>query len=170
MHKSLNKYYWRVCVVNFSRSRGSAALCLTRSLQLYLSLIRRQTVPVVISSFRRIPEHSSLSSHTQYVRRDCPHLLSRNAVGGAARLVSNFGNDRSAAGFAKKGKCRPRWSCLDYFEFFLRTFVGFNTFSTHSTASADPSTMSEDLSSQPWSINKDDYELHEVIGMWSVAC
>ncbi len=24
--------------------------------------------------------------------------------------------------------------------------------------------MSEDLSSQPWSINKDDYELQEVIG------
>lgn len=38
-------------------------------------------------------------------------------------------------------------------------------FFTDSTASTDSSAMSEDLSSQPWSINKDDYELHEVIGM-----
>lgn len=69
-----------------------------------------------------------LTTHTQHVRREGPHLLSRNAVGGAARLVSNFGNDRSAAGFAKKGKCRPCSSCLDYFNFFLRTFSGFGAF------------------------------------------
>lgn len=66
-------------------------------------------------------------SHTQHVRRSGPHLLGRNAVGGAAKLVSNFGNDRSAAGFAKKGKCRPCWSCLDYFDFFSRTVFAFTT-------------------------------------------
>lgn len=69
-----------------------------------------------------------LTTHTQHVRREGPHLLSRNAVGGAARLVSNFGNDRSAAGFATKGKCRPCQTCLDYFNFFLRTFSGSGAF------------------------------------------
>lgn len=70
----------------------------------------------------------SVTSHTQYGCLGGPHLLSRNAVGGAARLVSNFGNDRSAAGFAKKGKCRPCWPCLDYFDFFLHAVFGFTTF------------------------------------------
>lgn len=28
----------------------------------------------------------------------------------------------------RRGKCRPCWSCLDYFDFFLRAAFGFNTF------------------------------------------
>lgn len=69
-----------------------------------------------------------MTSHTQYVRREGPHSLSRNAVGGAVKLVSNFRNDRSAAGLAKKGKYWPRWSCLDYFDFFYRIVFAFTAF------------------------------------------
>lgn len=68
--------------------------------------------------------------HTQYVRREGPHLLSRNAVGGAARLVSNFGNDRSACGIRKEGEVSPcsflfgLLGLLFFFFFFSRTVCG----------------------------------------------
>lgn len=53
--------------------------------------------------------------HTQHVRREGAHWLGRNAVGGAASLVSNFGNDSSA----EKGKCRSARSCSDYRDVFF---------------------------------------------------
>lgn len=80
--------------------------CLTQVLPGYPAA---QSVSALTGAFVRV--HASvqcgLTSHTQHVRREGPHLLSRNAVGGAARLVSNFGNDRSACGIRKEGETSP---------------------------------------------------------------
>lgn len=80
---------------------------------------------VPIASFSSIVT-MQLNVHTQYVRFLAPYLLNRNVGGGAVGLVSNFGNDRSAAGFAKEGKYRCCWSCWDYFELFFNRAFGFN--------------------------------------------
>ncbi len=83
-----------------------------------------------------------------------------------AGLLAKFGNDRKAVE-DNRGEELECYCSADYSNIY--TLFSRST-QLESLNSADPNKgtqswdMSEDLSSQPWSINKDDYELQEVLG------
>lgn len=96
-----------------------------------------------------------------------PHLLARNAVGGAAKACVKLWEWQECCRIRKEGEVSSSPALFGLLWLVLR----IHRTATDSRTSADSSAiMSEDLSSQPWSINRDDYELHEVIGMSSLAC